>query len=220
MIDCVTHSNAHRFEYAIDQMFRCRYELFVNARGWRDLQHSSGRERDQFDTQDAVYLLSIDPDGTVTGGLRLLPTAKPHLLSDCFPHLAIDGVPRGPQIYEMTRYFTVRDRSQPQKMQRVAGELLCSMFEYCLRAEACWITTVFDTFFLRRMRQNCWGETLLGAPTPYAEGTAVAIKIPVSRATLQSTRAAHGIEGPVLRPADLGRIRERRDRELTRLEMT
>jgi acyl-homoserine lactone synthase len=208
MIDCVTATNARDFERAIDHMFRLRYELFVKARGWRGLHHSAGRERDQFDTQEAVYLLSIDPDGSVAGALRLLPTVKPHLLCEHFSHLAAEGVPRGPQIYEMTRYFTVRDRSQAQKMQRVAGELLCAMFEYCLWEDARWITTVFDTFFLRRMRQNRWGETVLGPPTPYVEGTAIAIKIPVSRATLQSTRAAHGIKGPVLRFAGAGVLRD------------
>jgi N-acyl-L-homoserine lactone synthetase len=42
-------------------------------------------ERDQFDNDDAIYLLAID-GRTVVGGSQLVPSTKPHLLSEVLPH--------------------------------------------------------------------------------------------------------------------------------------
>jgi len=198
MIDCVTASNAQHYTNALHQMFQRRHDVFVKARGWSDLAHDGDIEKDQFDTDRAVYLLSIREDGVVCGGLRLLPTTGPHLLSEVFPQFAVDGVPRGPHIYEMTRYFTIRDRNEPLQMRRVAGELLCAMFEFGLAKNTKWITTLLDSFYLRRMRQNNWNEVALGPAMAYAEGTAIAIKFAVSKKNLESTRLAHGVPGPVL----------------------
>jgi acyl-homoserine lactone synthase len=191
------------------QMYRRRYDAFVQGRGWRELESAPGMERDQFDTDQAMYLLSLDPEGGIIGGLRLLPTTHPHLLSEIFPHLAGEAVPAGPDILEMTRYFTVRDRSKPAQMRRAAGELLCAMFEVCLQCDVRWITMAFDTFYLRRMRQNNWGETILGDPARYSDGTAVAIRVPVSIENLMRTRETHAIESAVVNFADM--LEGRRD---------
>jgi acyl-homoserine lactone synthase len=199
MIDCITSANANRYADALHQVYLRRYDVFVKTRGWKELARDDGIEKDQFDTEAAIYLVSIRPDGFVDGAMRLLPTTVPHLLSEVFPHCVAGEVPRGPDIYEMTRYFTVRDRTQPDRMRFVAGELLCSMFEFCLDRNATWITTMFDTFYLRRMRQNCWDEIILGPPTAYAEGTAVAAKFAVSEKNLAATQRTHRIGGRVLR---------------------
>lgn len=198
MIVCITRYNAHQFPDVLEQMFRWRYELFVRTRGWDQLSHQDGYERDQFDNADANYLVRLDTGGQLMGGLRLIRTDRPHLLSEVFPHLAPHGVPRGPDIYEMTRYFTVRDRKRAREMRQVAGELLCAMLEFCLMREARWITTAFDTFYLSRMRQNHWQEAILGPPVAYDGGEAIAIQIAVTQENLAATCFAHDITGPVL----------------------
>jgi len=201
MIDCVTAQNAHRYGDALHQMFQRRHEIFVKRRGWKELARPDGLEKDQFDTEQAIYLLSIRDDGTVDGGLRLVPTTGPHLLADVFPHFVRGEVPRGPNVFEMTRYFSIRDHAERRHMRRVRGELLCSMFEYCLGHGGEWITTMLDTFYIHRMRENNWNETALGRPTPYAEGVGVAVKIAVTRENLGWTRSVHGIFWPALREA-------------------
>lgn len=203
MIDCITASNAHLYGDALRQMYERRYEIFVNRRGWKDLARDDGLEKDQFDGKNAIYLLSIRDNGVVDGGLRLLPTTGPHLLADVFPHFVAGDVPRGPGIYEMTRYFTIRDRTQRNRMRWVAGELLCSMFEYCLANGGEWITTMLDTFYIHRMRDNHWNEILLGPPTKYDEGTGVAAKFAVTPENLKATQLAHGVVWPALRAASL-----------------
>lgn len=199
MIDCIDSSNAALYRNEIDQMFQRRYDTFVVRRRWANLAHQNGRERDQFDTPKAVYLLSITDDGVVDGGLRLIRTTEPHLLSEVFAHTVSGPVPRGPAIFEMTRYFTVQDRSRARRHRVVAGELLCGMLEYVQSQGGDWITTLLDTFYVPRMCHNGWEQEFIGPATPYAEGTTVAAKIAVSHANLQASRAAHGVEGPVLR---------------------
>jgi len=199
MIDCVTAQNARRYNNALNQMYQRRYDIFVTRRGWKDLARPDGLEKDQFDTEKAIYLLSIRDDGMVDGGMRLLPTTEPHLLADVFPHFVAGEVPRGPNVFEMTRYFSIRDHAQRRHMRRVRGELLCAMFEYCLVHGGEWITTMLDTFYVHRMRDNNWNEIVLGPPTHYAEGEGVAVKIAVTRENLSWTRSVHGVFWPALR---------------------
>jgi acyl-homoserine lactone synthase len=193
LIECVTAENSRLFAGFLDQMYRRRYDIFVKTRGWKGLDRGDGTEKDRFDNDDAVYLLSIRENGMLDGAMRLIPTTCPHLLSEVFPDFVAGAVPRGPDIYEMTRYFTIRDRDNAARMRIVAGELLCAMFEYCLDMRAKWITTMFDTFYLRRTRENHWNEILLGPAAKYDEGTAVAAKFAVSERNLDATRKTHGI---------------------------
>ncbi len=199
MIDVVTAANGHLFRDQLRQMFERRYEVFVKRRGWSRLSATNGQERDQFDTADAVYLLSIRDNGSVDGGLRLIPTTAPHLLSEVFAHAVSGDVPRGPSIHEMTRYFALCDHAERSRMRRVRGELLCAMLEYCLGQGGKWITTMFDTFYLNRMRQNGWQHELIGPPTRYDEGEAIVAKIAVTETNLRSSQQAHGILWPALR---------------------
>ncbi len=88
MIHIVSAANAAAYDWALEQDFRLRHEIYVGERKWMDLAKPDGRERDQFDTPDAIYLFAIE-GGKVLGGSRLVPSLKPHLLSEVFPTLAI-----------------------------------------------------------------------------------------------------------------------------------
>src|SRR3546814_16755220 len=84
-------------------MFEDRKRLFVDLLGW-DLSVQDARwEIDQFDDDDAVYLIALDQTGDHAGSLRLPPSNKPHILSEPFPDLRPDGVPTGPTPSEVTR---------------------------------------------------------------------------------------------------------------------
>ncbi len=54
---------------------------------------------------DATYLVVMDEAKEKhLGSVRLLPTTKPHLLSEVFPMVCDDGVPVGDDIWEITRF--------------------------------------------------------------------------------------------------------------------
>ncbi len=87
MIHVVTRENRHLYTSRLEEYFRVRHEIYVEERKWEELRRPDGLERDQFDTDDATYLMAIDRD-RVVGGVRLVPTDRPTLLSDVFPYLA------------------------------------------------------------------------------------------------------------------------------------
>ena len=112
MIHVITSANRHLYQAELLAHFRLRHEIYVVERNWKDLARPDGLERDQFDNQDALYILATD-NGQVIGGSRLLPTTRPHLLSEVFPHLEyVRGLPRAVDIYEWTRMFVIKSRRE------------------------------------------------------------------------------------------------------------
>src|SRR5215472_17064512 len=110
MIHVITSDNRHLYELELLANFRLRHEIYVEERNWYDLARADGLERDQFENEDGTYILAID-SGQVIGRSRLVPTTRPHLLSEVFPYLAsVRGLPIGVDIYEWTRMFVIKSR--------------------------------------------------------------------------------------------------------------
>ncbi len=108
MLHVITARNRHSYVREIDSMHRDRKRVFVDRLKW-DLRVFDGeREVDQFDTDDAVYIMEADNRHHLAS-LRLLPTTKPHLLGDIFPFLCKGDVPRGEDIWELTRLCITPD---------------------------------------------------------------------------------------------------------------
>ncbi len=82
-IHVVRKDNRHLYERYFDPYFRLRHDIYVKQRKWMDLDRPDGREIDQFDTEDAVYLFCLD-NGQLIGAMRALPTLLPTLMSDIF----------------------------------------------------------------------------------------------------------------------------------------
>src|SRR5665647_12285 len=110
MIHIVNAGNRHLYTEELREHFRIRHEVYVGERGWEMLEKPDGLERGQFDTDDATYVLLIE-NGEVIGGFRIVPSLKPNLLSEVFPHLAeVKGVPSDPTIFDWTRIHVVKHR--------------------------------------------------------------------------------------------------------------
>ena len=86
MIHLVTPENDFHYRDEMEQAYRLRHQVFVEEMGWHNLAKPEGREIDQFDNKHAVHMLDIE-HGEVLGYQRLLPTTRPHLLSDIMPEL-------------------------------------------------------------------------------------------------------------------------------------
>ena len=86
----------------LKKCFKFRHKIFVEEKKWEDLRRSDGLEIDQFDTNDAIHIVFLDNDNVVAYS-RLLPTTKPHLLSNVYPEM-VDGKInyRRKDIYEWT----------------------------------------------------------------------------------------------------------------------
>src|SRR5262249_24861987 len=103
MIHVVTPENDHLYRDEMDQAYRLRHKVFVEEMGWKHLSKPDGREIDQFDTKYAVNMLYIE-GREVLGYQRLLPSTRPHLLSDVIPQLCEVERPVGAHIGEVSRH--------------------------------------------------------------------------------------------------------------------
>lgn len=81
-----------------------RHKIFIERLGWQ-LAVDDGKERDQFDHPETLYVMTRLPDDTICGCARLLPTTEPYLLSEVFPHLLSGApVPHSRDVWELSRF--------------------------------------------------------------------------------------------------------------------
>lgn len=89
------------------QLADYRWRVFVEGLGWDLPGREQGRECDQFDRPDTLYVVVRGEDGGVCGCARLLSTEQAYLLGSVFPAL-MDGqpLPCAPHVWELSRYTT------------------------------------------------------------------------------------------------------------------
>jgi acyl-homoserine lactone synthase len=199
MIHIVTSANRADYEPQIENDFRIRHDIYVGERKWMNLAKPDGRECDQFDNDDAIYLLAIEGQ-KVVGGSRLIPTLKPHLLDEVFPHLAQKGVPRAHNIYEWTRVHVIKERREGRNRGVALGSLFCGVLEYCLARDVVALTALVEMWWLPHFHEMGWTLDPLGLPELINGEWSIAISLSIDRRTLETTREMFGIREPVLAP--------------------
>lgn len=166
MLQIITTKNRSKFHGLCDSMYRDRKAVFIDRLGWGLKVCDGGREIDQFDTQDAVYVIEAEA-GRHLASLRLLPTIKPHLMSDVFPFLCDGEVPRGPDIWELTRLCVNPDLSRSDQ-QRLRGVVWHGALQYAFAAGIRKFTGVTHAQFLSAVLASGLDVEPLGLPQNYA----------------------------------------------------
>lgn len=91
----------------IESMYRLRYRVFHERLSW-DVKVDRGREFDEFDDDDAVYVIGMNTNtGEVDASWRLRPTTSPYMLRDTFPQLLDRAAPECPSTWEVSRFAVV-----------------------------------------------------------------------------------------------------------------
>ena len=189
-----------------EEMWRVRYRTFVEEMKW-PLPSRNGMERDCYDDDAAVYLVSRDDDRRIKASARLIPTTTPFLMDDIFAHLVNDprALPRGPTVIEFTRYFIRSDVSRSRDVIRTAGEIFCGIFEFCLNEGVDTMLAVVDTRILPQAYEMGWSPTPLGMPCDFGGGpdavgggSALAIKVDITEKALRSTAHLRRVSLPAL----------------------
>lgn len=197
MIQLVTSSDRPLFEREIAQMFRERKKVFVDRLGWEVPVVEGEFEIDQFDTEDAVYLLATDAAGAQLGSCRLLPTTGPHLLGDVFPHLCERGVPRGEDVWEITRMCTTEAAAGAPKPVR--QRLMTAMVEFALLYGIKRFTLVSHLAYVSSILASGLDCEPLGLPQAHGDQMVGALVMNITPETLAFMRKLTGEARPVLR---------------------
>lgn len=195
MLQVITRANRAQHGELIGEMHRDRKRVFVDRLGWQVPVLEGEFEIDQFDGPGAVYLVATDAAGRHAGSLRLLPTQDPHLLSEVFPQLCERGVPRGPDIWEITRLCTAPDAADPRPVRR---HLMLGVIEFALLKGIRRYTCMTHVPYLSAVLAAGWDAMPLGLPQEDAGVTVGALMIEMSPETLSLMRDLTGVSASVL----------------------
>lgn len=176
---------------------RLRHEIFVEEMGWEDLRRPDRLETDQFDHDEAVHHLCMR-NGRLAGYQRMLPTTRPHLLTDVLQDLCEGTPPSGPNVYELTRYAVAHAfRDGRRGVSTVGSELIAGFVEWGLTRGVDQVIIEFEPMWVLRALQLNFLARPLGYQRTYGRQQVVATLLTFNEKTLEVVRNRRGHHGPV-----------------------
>jgi N-acyl-L-homoserine lactone synthetase len=137
MIKIIPGEWRDRYPRLIDEMHKLRRKVFHDRLKWQ-VTVISRWEIDGYDALNPLYVVALDEDERVIGGLRLLPTTGFNMLNDTFSELLPDGERfSSPLVWESSR-FSVRitgdARTDAKVVSRTTAELLMALMKLAERS--------------------------------------------------------------------------------------
>jgi len=174
------------------EMFRHRCAIFVHEKRW-NLKTQDGLEFDVYDTSDTIYLLEFDK-GHIGASMRMNPTDRPCMLGDLFADMCERDMPRGKDVWELTRGAVSADL----RRSGIYGRVICGMVECALLWGAKKGIGVFSVEYLMKQMRFGLDAKPLGPPRIMDNEPHVAAEIMFNPETLERLRASFRITGPVI----------------------
>ena len=162
MVFIVDADNRRWFEQDLREMYQQRRRVFVEGLGW-PLPLAGTMELDQYDAEDVLYLLvKDDPGARLRASVRLLRTDRPHPLLDLFRGLCDAGVPRGLDVWEISRFCTNPGITSRRERLGLLWEIICASLETAL------LSISSGSRSLPTGRYARWRFTAVGRPSRWA----------------------------------------------------
>jgi acyl-homoserine lactone synthase len=198
MLMVISGSDIGRHAALMERVHCFRHKIFVEEKGWEDLRQPDGLERDRFDDAHAIHQVCLRDD-EIVGYQRLLPTTRPHLLTDVLSDLCRRKPPRGPRVFEWTRFCVAPGRRE----MRPRGdspflELAQGVVEWGMANRVETVTVAIDWRLMVIAMQLRFFVRPLGFPKRIGRDEVVALRMSFNRETLAALRDARGCAAPVL----------------------
>jgi len=199
MIFVVNSENRQQFAADLEEMHRQRKAVFVDRAGWK-LEVLGESEVDCYDRHETMYLLAKgQPDGQVLASARLLPTVGPHLMGDLFAGACRDAPPRGPAVWEISRFCITPELNGRGVRLGLLWEIICGAMEAALLYGIEQVIFAANRALLP-LALNCgWEARTLGPGLPDGADEITAAAAMISPAGLRAVRRRHGVPVPVTR---------------------
>lgn len=192
MVHIVHAQNKAQFGTLLKAMHRDRKRIFVDWLKWDVPVVDGAYEVDQFDTDAAIYLIEGDPRcGQHHASVRLLPTTGPHLLADVFPVLCEGPVPKGYDIWELTR-FCISPEVTKSEARHLMNLMWTAVVEYAVEHKIAKYTCITHIQFLSQILTAGWDTEPLGLPQKIDGCQIGAILFGMSPAILDEARTRFG----------------------------
>jgi N-acyl-L-homoserine lactone synthetase len=149
------------FRAELETMHRHRKTIFIDRLKW-PLPAMGDLEYDQFDHDEAYYLIAFDEAGRQLGSTRMIPTTAPYLLGDVFPHLCAEGAPRSEKVWEFTRMYAAPDIADKSEVLSIFGLLSCAVMEMGLIMGAEKLVVLITTLLLQETIAGGWDIRPMG----------------------------------------------------------
>jgi N-acyl-L-homoserine lactone synthetase len=199
MVFIVNAENRVLFERDLHEMHLQRRRVFVEGLGW-PLPLQRGAEFDQYDGDDVLYLLvKDDANAVLRASARLLPTDRPHPLLDLFPNLCAGEVPRGEDVWEISRFCPNPALTRQRERLALLWQIICASLETALLFDIEQLTLIANRALLPLVLKCGWDAVQLGPTCPDRHDEVSAVGVSVRRAGLRRVRDRFGIAGPVTR---------------------
>ncbi|MGK6321365.1 acyl-homoserine-lactone synthase [Sphingomonas sp. DT-204] len=163
-------------------MYAARKRVFVDLLKWNVPVVSGRFEVDQFDGPGAVYLLLTDLAGAHLASARLLPATAPHILDTLFPHLCEAPMPKGPTVFEITRFCLDRSVRGSARLE-VRNRLVSAIADHGVREGIETYTGVAEMAWLQQILAFGWRCRPLGLPVADGRSMLGALAIEIDAAT-------------------------------------
>jgi N-acyl-L-homoserine lactone synthetase len=198
MVHIVSSANRAGFASQIAQMHQDRKRIFVDWLKWKVPVVDGQYEIDQFDNDQAVYLIDSDPrTGRHRSSLRLLPSTGPHLLRDVFPYLCEESLPVGEDVMELTRLCISPEVPKPEA-SLFMNRVWVAAIEFALLFGITRYTCVSHSQLISTILSSGWNARLLGEPRDIEGRMVGAIVFPINPNTLQVARKRFGYAATLL----------------------
>lgn len=179
------------------RMFEARKQVFVDLLGWDVPVIDERYELDQFDHEEACYLVLADEDGHHLASARLLPTTRPHLLGNLFAELSDMPPPSGPHVFEITRFCLDRSLGAVRR-RRVRDALVCAIARHARETGITRYTAIAGVGWFQQILAFGWRCRPLGLPSQVGDEMLVALEIAIEADTLAKLAAAGIVDRPAM----------------------
>lgn len=179
-------------------MFAARKSVFVDLLKWNLPVLEGAYEVDQFDDIHATYFTLSDSDGSHLGSTRLLPTTRPHILDSLYADLCDGAPPKGPDIFEITRFCLDR-RLSARERRAVRDTLVTKLVEHALATGITAYSAIAEIGWFQQILTFGWQCRPLGPPRRIDGAMLAALRIAIRPETPALLAAAGIIAHPIRR---------------------
>lgn len=131
-IEIIDRYNRHLYEDVLADMWIMRHRV-CRAYNWSVPHAIKGVDRDDFDTDDTIYIVALNDERQVIGCSRLNDTSRPHLIDTIFPDYCDEGaIPQRSSVWEFSRLFVDKGRTDLKNVVKTCFLLMTATAEFVL----------------------------------------------------------------------------------------
>ena len=201
---CILEANDEGRAELLASMHHLRWQVFHQELQWTEgLMIRNCMEFDQYDCAYAKYIVRINPYSQVDACCRLIPTDKPYMLAEHYPHfIQTQPIPHDARIWEISR-VAVSKTLREQTRSRILPQLIAAMLEYGLASGIDSFVSLTTDHLVPALESAGWDSAPLGKKGSTPNDKCYALIQTVSADMLMRIRPLHSIPGQLLHELDL-----------------